>query len=60
MLCVGSNQSVDARIKMSQIEGIDKANERDRHSRSPFLYNEGFVKRLRLKTTSPAGGSKKL
>ena len=25
MLCVGSNQSVAARIKMAQIEGIDKA-----------------------------------
>ena len=25
-----------------------------------FLYNEDFVKRLRSKTTSPAGGSKKL
>ena len=27
---------------------------------SCFLYNEDFVKRLRSKTTSPAGGSKKL
>ena len=26
MLCVGSNQGVAARIKMAQIEGIDKTN----------------------------------
>jgi len=25
-----------------------------------LLYNEDFIKRLRSKTTSPAGGSKKL
>ena len=29
MLCVGSNQSVAARIKMAQIEGIDKAGKRE-------------------------------
>ena len=39
MLCVGSNQSVAARIKMAQIEDIDKTNKEGPSLTAPrFLF----------------------
>ena len=39
MLCVGSNQGVAARIKMAQIEGIDKTNKEGPSLTAPrFLF----------------------